>query len=319
MKAVTEKLSAARDYIGLCWLAFVLSSTKMPIANCERCRMEHTTPAQMEACECLTCHGFYAGTLDLARVEEMLRLHPNGLLAKRTGAVSGTAVVDVDAPHGIPTMRQLIADGLLPRTAVQRTGSDGYHLVYKHPGAGMRIMSGAGKGGTGVDIKADDAYVVVAPSVHPRTRQRYQWVGPFSSELTPLPEYWVERLREPERPCPDQSASPSVRHGKPLCARRPAAPAGAAPGRFRGNAERHAQQERIRSRPVRRRRDARREEHGSRAGRRRPVHRPGTWRGAPERHVRAACRSAVPAGQAAMTDKQAETKRPAAGEGRAPP
>jgi hypothetical protein len=200
MKAVTEKLSAARDYIGLSWLAFVLSSTKMPIANCQRCRMEHTTPAQMEACECLTCHGFYAGTLDLARVEEMLRLHPNGLLAKRTGAVSGTVVVDVDAPHGIPTMRQLLADGLLPRTIVQRTGSDGYHLVYKHPGAGMRIMSGAGKGGLGVDIKADDAYVVVAPSAHPRTRQRYQWIGSFSGEPTSLPEYWVERLREPERP-----------------------------------------------------------------------------------------------------------------------
>ena len=61
-------------------------------------------------------------------------------------------------------------------------------------------MSGAGKGGTGVDIKADDAYVAVAPSVHPRTRQRYQWVSPLSRELTPLPRYWVERLREPERP-----------------------------------------------------------------------------------------------------------------------
>ena len=116
------------------------------------------------------------------------------------GRSRAPSVVDVDAPHGIPTMRQLIADGLLPRTVVQRTGSDGYHLVYKHPGAGMRIMSGAGKGGLGVDIKADDAYVVVAPSVHPRTRQRYQWIGSFSGEPTSLPEYWVERLREPERP-----------------------------------------------------------------------------------------------------------------------
>jgi hypothetical protein len=166
VKTAAEKLSAARDYIGFGWRSFVLSPTKMPIANCERCRTEHITPAQMEACECLTCHGFYAGTLDVARVEEMFRLHPRGLLATRTGAVSGTAVVDVDAPHGLPTMRQFIADGLLPRTVVQRTGG-GYQLVYKHPGGGTRIMSGAGKGGTGVDVKADDAYVVVAPSVHP--------------------------------------------------------------------------------------------------------------------------------------------------------
>jgi Bifunctional DNA primase/polymerase, N-terminal len=200
MKTAAEKLSAARDYIALAWLVFVLSPTKMPIANCERCRAEHTTPDQMEACDCLTCHGFYAGTLDVARVEEMLRLHPHGLLATRTGASSGTAVVDVDAPHGLPAMRQLIAGGLLPRTTVQRTGGGGYQMVYKHPGTGTRIVSGAGKGGCGVDIKADDAYVVVAPSVHPRTRQRYRWIGSFSGELTPLPEYWVERLREPSRP-----------------------------------------------------------------------------------------------------------------------
>ena len=200
MKAVAEKLSAAQDYIGLSWLMFVLSSTKMPIANCERCRVEHTTSAQMQTCECLTCHGFYAGTLDLARVEKMLRLHPNGLLATRTGAISGTAVVDVDAPHGLPTMRKLIADGLLPRTIAQRTGGGGYQLFYDHPGAGTRIMSGAGKGGTGVDIKADDAYVVVAPSTHPRTHRRYQWIGSFNGKLTPLPDYWMERLREPERP-----------------------------------------------------------------------------------------------------------------------
>jgi hypothetical protein len=200
VKAVAEKLRAARDYTAIGWLAFVLSATKMPVANCERCRAEHTAPAQMEACECLTCHGFYAGTRDMARVEEMLRLHPRGLLATRTGAISGIAVVDVDAPHGLPTMRQLIADGLLPRTVVQLTGSGGYHLFYKHPGAVKRVMSGAGKGGTGVDIKADDAYVVVAPSVHPRTHQRYEWVGPFSGELTPLPGYWVERLGKRERP-----------------------------------------------------------------------------------------------------------------------
>ena len=45
MKTTAEKLSAARDYIALGWLVFILSPTKTPIANCERCRAEHTTPA----------------------------------------------------------------------------------------------------------------------------------------------------------------------------------------------------------------------------------------------------------------------------------
>ncbi len=60
--------------------------------------------------------------------------------AERRGGV-GTVVIDVD-PGGIPAMRRMIADGLLPRTRAQRTGS-GYHLAYaKHlnarPGAPRR-------------------------------------------------------------------------------------------------------------------------------------------------------------------------------------
>jgi hypothetical protein len=131
----------------------------------------------------------------MARVQEMMRLHPGGLLAIRTGAVSGTVVIDVDA-RGLPAMRQMITDGLLPRTLAQRTGS-GYHLVYAHPG--VRIASGPGKGGLGIDIKSDDAYIVAAPSVHPRTGRPYRWLGPLTGELAQLPQDWVNRLREPER------------------------------------------------------------------------------------------------------------------------
>jgi len=192
-----ELLRAARDYItSRGWPVFVLSSSKVPVLNCERCRSEHTTPPQMESCGCLCCHGFYAATLDVPRVEEMVRRHPRGLLAVRTGAASGTVVIDVDA-GGIPAMRHMIADGLLPRTLAQRTGS-GYHLVYAHPG--VRIVFGPGKGGPGIDVKSDDAYIVVAPSIHPRTGRPYWWVGPLVGDLAPLPRYWVERLRASGRP-----------------------------------------------------------------------------------------------------------------------
>jgi hypothetical protein len=197
MSQPDELLRAARDYIiRRGWPVFVLSSSKVPVPNCERCRKEHTTPQQMRGCGCLMCHGFYAATLDVARVQEMVHLHPRGLLAVRTGAVSGTVVIDVDA-YGLPAMRQMIADGLLPRTLAQRTGS-GYHLVYAHPG--VRIASGPGKGGPGIDIKSDDAYIVAAPSVHPRTRRPYRWLGPLTGELARLPQDWVKRLREPDRP-----------------------------------------------------------------------------------------------------------------------
>jgi hypothetical protein len=116
----------------------------------------------------------------------MLRLHPRGLLAIRTGAASGTVVIDVDPP-GIGTMRMLVGEGVLPRTLAAVTGRGGYHMLYGHPGG--KIMSGAGKGGPGVDVKADGGYIVVAPSVHPSTRRPYRWLGSPGDDLTPLPEF----------------------------------------------------------------------------------------------------------------------------------
>jgi len=192
-----EKLHAGRGYIGRGWPVFVLSPSKMPVANCEPCKAGHTTPAQMEACTCLTCHGFHAATADPDRLAEMLRLHPRGLLAVRTGALSGIVVIDVDPP-GIETMRMLVGEGVLPRTLAAVTGRGGYHLIYAHPGG--KIMSGAGKGGPGVDVKADGGYVVTPPSVHPVTRRPYRWLGSPGDDLTPLPGFWGERLRESTRP-----------------------------------------------------------------------------------------------------------------------
>jgi hypothetical protein len=194
---------AALSYIERGWPAFVLSPTKVPLANCDRCKAEHLTAAQMEACGCLSCHGFYAATLDPARIREMARLHPRGLLAIRTGAVSGTVVIDVDPP-GIEAMREHVRLGQLPRTLAARTGRGGYHLVYAHPGG--KIGSGAGKGGHGVDVKADGAYIVAAPSVHPRTRERYRWLCPPAGPLTALPRYWAERL-SPAPACPPPGAT----------------------------------------------------------------------------------------------------------------
>jgi hypothetical protein len=198
-----ERLFAGLGYLARDWPAFVLSPSKTPVANCATCKTTHTTPAQMEACSCLCCHGFHAATLDPDRLAEMLRMHPRGLLAVRTGAPSGTVVIDVDPP-GISTMKILVGDGVLPRTLAAVTGRGGYHLLYGHPGG--KIMSGAGKGGAGIDVKADGGYIVAPPSVHPSTRRPYQWLGSPGDELAPLPEFWARRLREsPRTPRPPQA------------------------------------------------------------------------------------------------------------------
>ncbi|MFW5415714.1 bifunctional DNA primase/polymerase [Nocardiopsis sp. CNT-189] len=196
MTALDRIREAAQTYVERGWKVFALSTKKSPLANCDPCRAEHRTPVQMEACECLTCHGFYAATDDVDRVEAMFSGHPGRLLAIRTGAASGLAVVDVDPPEGLGTMRQLMAEGLLPETCAQRTGSGGWHLLYRHPGG--YLMSGAGKIGPKVDSKADGGYIVAAPSTHPRTGEPYTWRWDWpTAPIDDLHPTLAARLRPP--------------------------------------------------------------------------------------------------------------------------
>lgn len=188
------------------WPVFVLTSTKVPVANCTPCK-DAPTDHDPETCDCLTCHGFYAGTTDTTRIEAMFLRHPHGLLAIRTGTPSGTVVVDVDItdpdadPLTQPGWQTLAAHedaGLLPDTPTVITGSGGLHLIYAHPGNGIRIRSGAGRLGEKVDIKADGAYIVAAPSIHPRTKKPYAWASRADNptHLTPLHPVLVEQLRD---------------------------------------------------------------------------------------------------------------------------
>ncbi|WP_219549977.1 bifunctional DNA primase/polymerase [Nonomuraea harbinensis] len=197
------RLQAMLRYAAHGWPVFVLSDSKTPLRNCDPCRDEHVTPEQMETCPCLTCHGFYAATTDPDRIRAMNRRVPRGLVAVRTGSPSGTVVIDVDAPGGLNTMARLDEGGILPGTVTAITGSGGLHLVYRHPG--VRVPSGVGKAGPQIDVKADGGYIVVAPSLHPRTGQPYRWMSDqFALPLADLHPALLERLQEkppqPHRP-----------------------------------------------------------------------------------------------------------------------
>lgn len=198
------------------WPVFVLSSSKVPVKNCGRCDpdaagyIEH----DREACECLTCHGFYAATTDAERLTEMARRHPRGCLGVRTGAESGLAVIDVDvetdhpSDPGLRSLAELDRQNLLPGTVMGITGSGGLHLLYGHPGG--YLMSGAHKYGHKLDSKADGGYIVVPPSIHPRTGIAYRWSGDgrFDHPLTRLHEALCARLRPPD-PVQRQTGAPS--------------------------------------------------------------------------------------------------------------
>jgi hypothetical protein len=201
--ADTTREEAAEIYTQVCKMPiFVLSPTKSPVANCDECSQKghHDTPEEMDECPCLACHGFHAATTDLDRVLKMLDRYPDGLLAGRMGVVSGLVCIDFDPPAGLPTMRDLMERGILRETRAQFTGREGgIHMFFKHPGG--YITSRAGGAGTGVDVKGDGGYVVLAPSVHPKTGRRYRWRYDWASapcdELHPG---LLDIIRPPEAP-----------------------------------------------------------------------------------------------------------------------
>ena len=157
---------------------FLLGRTKRPMANCPPCR-DAGPQHDRETCECLTCHGFYAATTDPQRITAMLTAHPAGLLAIRTGTVSGVLVVDIDPRNG-----GRVDSVLMTPTATVATGGDGWHLHYAHPGGPTAAKL---TGHVGVDLKGDGGYVVAPPSIHPGTGRPYRWVGDWPVNEMPPP------------------------------------------------------------------------------------------------------------------------------------
>lgn len=159
------------------WPVFVLGRSKRPMGNCPACR---DTGADHNPGDCghLICHGFHAATTDPGRVAAMLRLIPGGLLAIRTGAVSGLTVIDIDPRNG----GQLDRDLMVP-TATVATAGGGWHLYYRHPGG---TLAGKLADRPGVDIKSDGGYVVAPPSTPAGTTHSYRWVNDQAvNEMTP--------------------------------------------------------------------------------------------------------------------------------------
>jgi hypothetical protein len=162
-------LAAALDYAAKGRAVFLLGRTKRPVANCRPCTMagpDHDP----QACDCLTCHGFYAATTDPDRIAAIVATVRGGLLAVRTGAISDLLVMDIDPRNG-----GCLVPDLMPPTEAVATGGGGWHLLYTHPGG--YIPSRKLPGHPGVDVKADGGYVVAPPSVHPGTGRPYRPVG----------------------------------------------------------------------------------------------------------------------------------------------
>ncbi len=193
--------AAALRYAAKGWPVFILGRNKRPVANCGRCQPANGQPPHdPQGCKCLTCHGFYAATLDPRLITRMVAMVGGGMLAIRTGAPSRLVIIDVDPAHdGNRSLATLRDQGLLPPTRYVRTGSGGLHLYYQHPGIHTKIGCSQSLLGPGLDVRSDGGYVVAPPAVHPITRMPYVWAEPDAA-LIEMPR----ALRAACTPAPEQ-------------------------------------------------------------------------------------------------------------------
>ncbi len=126
--------------------------------------------------------------------------HPNANIGLAPGR-SGLCVLDADGPLGESAA---CSRGLLdpaPLFALTGRAAGGRHLYFRHPGFRVGNRKLASK----IDVRCDDGYVVLPPSVHP-SGVVYRWVG-RASDIRPLPAAVAEELERLQR---DEPAPPVV-------------------------------------------------------------------------------------------------------------
>jgi len=136
----------------------------------------HVFPCRPRSKQPATPHGCKDATTDVQRITRYWQRVPDANVAIATGQASGIWVLDVDAPDGIASLRELEQRYTkLPRTITQRTGGGGWQLLWRWP-ANHIVRNSAGKLGPGLDTRGEGGYIVAPPSVHPDTGDEYVWL-----------------------------------------------------------------------------------------------------------------------------------------------
>lgn len=135
--------------------------------------------------------------------------HPGANVGVATGAPSGFFVLDIDPDGGgFETMQALVAQhGPMPATAVQRTGSGGYHYLFALPSFPVRNKQGGTKrwAFAGLDVRGDGGQIVIAPSVSGK--------GAYALDDKPLaqaPEWLLRAIWEAQQTPEAPTAAPAA-------------------------------------------------------------------------------------------------------------
>jgi hypothetical protein len=157
----------------------------------------------------LTAHGYKDATTDPAKIRAMFRNPRAAGVATPTGTITGLVVLDRDRKNGVDgveTCKALEADlGGLPPTLQQRTGSGGDQLLLLYP-EGTTIKNSVGELGPNLDVRGVGGYINLPPSRN--EAGTYAWQN--NLDPAPLPQKWVDRMKERPRPEVDRKPAPTI-------------------------------------------------------------------------------------------------------------
>jgi hypothetical protein len=190
--ARNRRLKSALAYAEVGFYVFPLYEAcegRCSCRNANRCKHPGKHPR--------TRHGVKDASTDPDCIERWWKKWPGANVAIATGSNSGILVIDIDPKHGgSESFRQLVQElGPLPDTTEAKTGGDGQHFLFRHPGGRVVNCQGILPG---IDIKGDGGYIAADPSRHASGRY-YKWEpshDPWSIAPAELPDSWLTWLRK---------------------------------------------------------------------------------------------------------------------------
>lgn len=188
-------LDAALAYAARGWLVVALH-TPQPNGACSCGKADCDSIGKHPRWDAqLLPNGLKNATTDSGVIRVWWTLWPDANIGIATGARSGLWALDVDPAHGGDlSLENLLAQhGPLPETVEARTGGNGTHLLFAHPGTPVRNRV---RFAPGLDTRGDGGYIVVAPSLHASGRC-YDWaISPDDAPLETAPA-WLLALIAP--------------------------------------------------------------------------------------------------------------------------
>lgn len=137
-------------------------------------------------------NGYKDATREKRQIRQWWTDWPDANIGVALGRKYNLIAVDVDGPSGADEVARLEREfGDLPTTREATSGRPHRkHLFYRYPSDGSEVRRRIKINGAALDLLTD-GYVLVAPSIHPKTGKPYRWihkrkVAPFPAMLRHL-------------------------------------------------------------------------------------------------------------------------------------